>query len=507
MWRTYNNKEYYRPMKNIKDLEEWIDFDKNPEKLKEYNFCPVPFTSLYSNFSDGKVRPCCVFSDYETLNKDELFKNPKYFNQELKRIWEGDKWQKIRESFLKNEWPTKGCETCQDREKRGMRSDRFTHLQRNYDYLKDNYKELDVVKGNNLETPYDLDLRPSNLCNLTCRMCTTVNSSKINDDVEKNPELKEFFGTSSYPAYDGEKTSKIIEEGLDLTHVKYIKLLGGEPLADKGVVKILKFLVDSGKAKEVTLNMTTNATLTDRYFDLLSKFKKISLTISLEGTGKTFEYIRDPADWEKCRTNLEQIRNVPTESYIGINLVFQMYNALTVDQWLPWFIEDWQHNYYNVGNSGPCNVMRIRNKDWLCPSLLDDDDKEWFRNELNKMKKFYKIDKNDPKAKPWYELNRKSKHAYKKLIQPFEVLLDVPLGEGFWRYNNNPRVPANAAAKELLAKHTGTMDRTKWPILDNYPLPTREELLDIFKRQTIAYDKVKETNLLDLSPKFEKYLE
>ena len=123
------------------------------------------------------------------------------------------------------------------------------------------------------------------------------------------------------------------------------------------------------------------------------------------------------------------------------------------------------------------------------------------------MKKFYKIDKNDPKAKPWYESNRKSKHAYKKLIQPLEVLLDVPLGEGFWRYNNNPRVPANAAAKELLAKHTGTMDRTKWPILDNYPLPTRKELLDIFKRQTIAYDKVKETNLLDLSPKFKKYLE
>ena len=493
---------------NLKDLKTYPHFKRDREEFVKifntFKFCPVPFVSLYSNFSDGKLRPCCVSNTQKAMDKTLLKDDSTYYNDFVESVWLSDEWKEARESFLNGEFPKTGCETCIDRESRGMLSDRFTHLQRNNEWLIENFKNLSVEIGNPQGSPFDMDLRPSNLCNLTCRMCTTVNSSKLNDDVEKFPHLREWVGTSNYPTNKAEQTMETVKN-LNLQKIKYLKLLGGEPLADPAIVQTLQHVVASGHAKNMTLNMTTNATLIHRYLKLLSNFKGLSLSISLEGTGKTFEYIREGAKWDKVLSNYEKLQQMDNVSHIGINLVFSMHNIFTVEEWLPWFINTWQTQFYEHKNKnshikiGPVNIMRMRNKPWLCPSILDKEDKDWFRNTVSKILNEHNVNPDDPKCEPWYKESSQNKQAYKKVIVPLDTLLDVKQGEGFY---------ITSAARSYTEKKLGQVyDQHKWRTLaKENPLPPREELLDMFKRHTNDFDVVKKTNILELSPKYEKYV-
>ena len=92
-------------------------------------------------------------------------------------------------------------------------------------------------------------------------------------------------------------------------------------------------------ATKITIAYTTNGTKTpERLKDLWPKFKRVKLIISVEGTGKLYEYIRggDVQSLENLKENIhwfDQFENLRG----SFNSAIQIYNIFDLNNLLEWF--------------------------------------------------------------------------------------------------------------------------------------------------------------------------
>ena len=73
---------------------------------------------------------------------------------------------------------------------------------------------------------------------------------------------------------------------------------------------IMKYLVDSGYSKNVTVRYNTNLSRTSfkgtNLYDLLPHFKKVNVSASIDGTDKIVEYSRHGIKWETWLDNFKK---------------------------------------------------------------------------------------------------------------------------------------------------------------------------------------------------------
>jgi organic radical activating enzyme len=172
------------------------------------------------------------------------------------------------------------------------------------------------------EPPISLDLRFTNKCNMKCIMCSSRYSSLWYED-----ELKLYgneyttLGSKQYKIY---KENGVYKSDTPVWHdspiwwdrfdeikhrVKHIYVTGGEPFIIKGHDILLDKLIDSGLAKDVTMEYDTNLTvINDKILDKLKQFKKVMLFVSCDDIGDRFELIRYPGKFELMTKNLEKLR-------------------------------------------------------------------------------------------------------------------------------------------------------------------------------------------------------
>jgi sulfatase maturation enzyme AslB (radical SAM superfamily) len=91
-------------------------------------------------------------------------------------------------------------------------------------------------------------------------------------------------------------------------NLQWVALRGGEPLYDERCYEVLKWFVDNGIAKNVALDISTNATVfEDRFKEIFKEFKHIELLISIEATDDLYSVIRGGNyTWEDLNDNLEK---------------------------------------------------------------------------------------------------------------------------------------------------------------------------------------------------------
>ncbi|RLC35512.1 hypothetical protein DRH14_00815, partial [Candidatus Shapirobacteria bacterium] len=152
--------------------------------------------------------------------------------------------------------------------------------------------------------PVQLQIEPSSICNLRCRMCN-LNKNKGKDFILK---------LSNY--------QKILQQ---LTPLKSINLTGvGESLINPNLTKLIKI----AKSKDISVSLITNAQLLNK--KLIKKIidSKIDIiSISMEsGIAKTYQSIRLGASFKKLKENCQNLVNYnrqqqqQTEIYINILL-------------------------------------------------------------------------------------------------------------------------------------------------------------------------------------------
>jgi radical SAM protein with 4Fe4S-binding SPASM domain len=251
--------------------------------------CHIPWQQMVID-STGAVAPCCYWGAYNNTN-------PPVGNlktQTLEEIWNGGEFQRLRAGMAAGDLEAAGCARCHALAQ-GLSMD----------------LEGDPASENDFETPYALNLRtlkqevatgatvlearptivsytPSHRCNIRCTHC--YQESTRNAEIDRADADEEVARLAPY----------------------LVRLVagGGEPF----LLPIWRKFLDRF---DLSLNpyldfaTSTNATvISDRVLAGLARFKKLTINISLDGTGAVYERVRVGARFDQVASNIRKLKAV-----------------------------------------------------------------------------------------------------------------------------------------------------------------------------------------------------
>lgn len=155
----------------------------------------------------------------------------------------------------------------------------------------------------------------SNLCNLSCRMCTPDSSSKLTSTYKKinlisksTPNLVDW--TADELKWNDFSQNLVINNS-DLICLHF---MGGEPLYHDKFYKLINSCIDHKKT-DFHITFVTNGTIwPSNLVELLSKFKSATVEISVENFHETSNYIRHGSDFKVIQQNIIKILSTKTDN-------------------------------------------------------------------------------------------------------------------------------------------------------------------------------------------------
>ena len=279
--------------------------------------CILPWIHVHGSIT-GQYKICCTGEGGQSIDQYNLGTQ----NESILDVWNNDSYKKIRKNFLDGKIPAQCQKVCYDKEKDGGYSQRLdeNHRWKSYQYLQE--KEFTDKNGNNKSLPIYIDIRFGNICNFRCRMCNSYASSQWGkEDI--------LLGKKPFPIVDTWTNNNVLWEDLKklLPYIKEIYFAGGEPSIQEGHYKLLHFLIENKKSKNIELVYNTNLSMlrykNENLYKLWDKFKNVKIWVSQDGYKEVGEYIRKELDWKLFDYNFKKIIK-----YIdSITCTYQVYNV------------------------------------------------------------------------------------------------------------------------------------------------------------------------------------
>lgn len=272
---------------------------------------------------NGSWRPCCR---YAQPNQQMQMKTPylKDSGGNLNSLHNSDHMIALRNA-LSNDQRVNECKWCWDEEDAGIKS----------------YREImnEIVSKQKIkidytnpiaESPVYLDLKLNNVCNLKCRMCGPVASSMIQKEWELIDST--YKGDSYWKEYkivNTENQESFIEW---LPNVFRITITGGDPFVGKENRDLVKLISDSGYASKIKLDFNTNGMFMPKsLLNILSKFREVEISFSIDDVGERLTYQRHGAD---LKTIIDNWNAIPDNS------VFKKSIVSTINSYNIWYYID-----------------------------------------------------------------------------------------------------------------------------------------------------------------------
>lgn len=275
----------------------------------------------FSNDPDGKVRPCCLYKGHILDDNN----NPMYVQtSSIVDIFKSKYMVDLRNRF-RNNTAIPECTTCWTDESNGFTSKRMI--------ANDMWKNVPIDFSDEPELPIEFQMIINNTCNLKCVSCTPSHSSLW------QAENIKVLGHSGYEMPNGQvgnENSLLWEQRHQwYDSVQRLEVVGGEPFYVKQWHQIFNELIESGRAKDITVNMSTNCTLF--YGELLERmiqnFKHVGIGLSVDGVGSVYEYLRFPGNWETVYGNMQKYHAL-SEKYenfmVQVNCTIGWVNAVNI---------------------------------------------------------------------------------------------------------------------------------------------------------------------------------
>ena len=281
-------------------------------------FCYSPWTNLDIDPA-GKITPCCKFQKhyYDRVYDIQQDSIHDYMNSTMLTM--------VKEQFQQGLWPA-GCERCRIEEENGIASKRqLDHVR-----WQDQYSQVDLARPEFITA----SLAFGNTCNLKCITCNSYNSSRWQQ------EYREIYDVD-FPHvkfYKDDFVQRFTELAPGLVH---LDIPGGEPFLSgiREQLQLLQHYVDRGRAQDITLHYTTNASVfpDQRWWQLWQHFKEVDLQISIDGVGSRYEYIRYPGNWTELVNNVEQyIQRQNNNVRLSVSHTVSAYNIYYLDEFFAW---------------------------------------------------------------------------------------------------------------------------------------------------------------------------
>ena len=333
-------------------------------------FCLHPFTHLEVT-NTGEVSPCCRFDRSYKMDNGATAKISDSFDSIVNSRYSLD----LKRALLNGE-KHPGCHRCWRDEESGVASQRVRYNRRYAEY-QDQFTEHNQFKL------LSFDLKLGNTCNQMCVICHPGNSSMLAS------EYKIMFNSNRYDAedlswYRNPENMKHIEDHLD--SILHIDFFGGEPWLIKQQWVILQKLIDLGRSQAVTLNYATNGSIfKEEYFEIFSKFKKVSILFSADGIEETFDYNRYPGKWDVFKNNLNQsLKYMNPALSINISYTVSIYSIFNIIESLEYYssVSNETNNlkvWFNLVNDEEYSIKNLPNelKEPLITKLTQHRDIDW----------------------------------------------------------------------------------------------------------------------------------
>jgi len=281
--------------------------------------CPLLWNHSFIS-TTSQVRPCCRAKTQHLT--------PDWKNSNFTDGVNTEAHISARKQMREGKWPS-SCTICKVHEKKFGHSARLQYLE---EY------EIDYTKEPSIEDIQFIDVKFNNICNLACVMCNTDSSSELNKLVKTHANsCPTSMGMFVDIDWQEQKKLNWCKEIISYGNLKVLKTTGGEPFAQKHFWELIDWCIENSYTY-FDINLTTNGTKFNRKFlDKLVKFKSIQLTISCDGTGTVYDYIRFGSDWGKFKQNIvmlnEYVNMHPnTFSTPNLHCVLQAYNCHNIDQ-------------------------------------------------------------------------------------------------------------------------------------------------------------------------------
>jgi organic radical activating enzyme len=291
--RNYNWKDRVPNYIKLEDLTEQQKF----RLVESENFCMLPWIHLHA-WPDGSAFPCCLAKAAHPVGN--------FKQKTMREIWNDTDMREIRRNMLQDK-PSRQCEDCYEQEAAG-----FASMRNNSNKAFGQHQDLveqTLPDGTSPDMKLHYwDVRFSNICNLKCRSCGSIFSSRWYDDDVK------LYGKALRPRvqFAGRHSEDVWQQMQE--HIPYLEQIyfaGGEPLIMEEHNRILKLLIDKGNTK-VRLIYNTNLTelkyKRESVLELWKHFPSVCVAASLDDMGERAAMIRSGTDWAQVEQNIRDLK-------------------------------------------------------------------------------------------------------------------------------------------------------------------------------------------------------
>ena len=282
--------------------------------------CPEAWSHLEIS-NQGNISPCCVQSSIVgNIIKDNVAD-----------VFYNDAMTTLRSDLLAGV-KVPGCAACWKTENIGHLSNRQQHLKLYAKEFYTNWIDDPTIRS--------LDIKPGNVCNFKCRICSPIASSLHASEgltFETDPLSIIKIKNNILNGRWSDDIRFLSQLEVLLPQLTNLDLYGGEPFLLKHLPIILQKAIDLGVAKNIRLHFNSNGSVfPDKLIPLFKQFKEIDIALSIDNTGSRFELERG-GSWDEIEKNVVkfvalQQSNIFTYIYPTINIQ----NVLYFEELLDW---------------------------------------------------------------------------------------------------------------------------------------------------------------------------
>ena len=231
--------------------------------------------------------------------------------------------QSLKQDFLNGQTPD-DCSNCWEFEKNG-----FVSLRRSIFYNEADYSNYQTYTVDTDPAEKYMELRTSNLCNFSCRMCNPLDSNRLGKEIRSNPHINKHYigmnGTHDLVEMSDDYFDQVLRQ---LKDVKRLMFTGGEPMIMKRYYDLLDYAIEKGYNKDIVLSFHTNGSVyNSQITERLVQFNTVRIIVSIDGTESVAEYQRYGTDWPVVEKNTKSFLNLPNV-YPSTNTALSAYNIL-----------------------------------------------------------------------------------------------------------------------------------------------------------------------------------